>query len=71
MQTKEEKTWFFLLCDHQSKINKLIFLIFYILPTASQATHQACHKQKGSPQGALYIMQQVPKITERLPRSDL
>ncbi|TBU70673.1 hypothetical protein EG355_08310 [Serratia marcescens] len=26
--TKEEKTWFFLLCGHQSKINKLIFLVF-------------------------------------------
>ncbi|AYZ30204.1 hypothetical protein EGY12_03450 [Serratia sp. FDAARGOS_506] len=37
-QTKEEKTWFFLLGGHQPKINKLIFLIFYILPTASQAT---------------------------------
>jgi len=26
--TKEEKTWFFLLCGYQSKINKLIFLVF-------------------------------------------
>ncbi|RZA57472.1 hypothetical protein EVY46_04825 [Serratia marcescens] len=27
MLTKEEKTWFFLLCGYQSKINKLIFLV--------------------------------------------
>jgi hypothetical protein len=28
--TKQEKAWFFLLCDDQLKINKLIFLIFYL-----------------------------------------
>jgi len=26
--TKKEKTWFFLLCGYQPKINKLIFLVF-------------------------------------------
>ncbi|PXZ96396.1 hypothetical protein DMW62_16035 [Serratia marcescens] len=26
--TKKEKAWFFLLCGYQSKINKLIFLVF-------------------------------------------
>jgi hypothetical protein len=26
--TKKEKTWFFLLCGDQSKINKLIFQVF-------------------------------------------
>jgi hypothetical protein len=26
--TKKEKAWFFLLCDYQPKINKLIFLVF-------------------------------------------
>ncbi len=25
--TKKEKTWFFLLCGYQPKINKLIFLV--------------------------------------------
>jgi hypothetical protein len=28
--TKQEKAWFFLLCGDQPKINKLIFLIFFI-----------------------------------------
>jgi len=35
--TKEEKTWFFLLCGHQPKINKLIFLVFYPLLSANPA----------------------------------
>ncbi|AYZ32422.1 hypothetical protein EGY12_15490 [Serratia sp. FDAARGOS_506] len=35
---KEEKTWFFLLCCYQPKINKLIFLIFYKLPSVGLAT---------------------------------
>ncbi|MCC7583883.1 hypothetical protein FUU19_10165 [Serratia sp. Lou2A] len=35
--TKEEKTWFFLLCGHQPKINKLIFLVFYPLLFANPA----------------------------------
>ncbi|EGT4252806.1 hypothetical protein D8W73_01735 [Citrobacter amalonaticus] len=26
--TKKEKTWFFLLCGYQPKINQLIFLVF-------------------------------------------
>jgi len=26
--TKKEKTWFFLLCGYQPKINELIFLVF-------------------------------------------
>ena len=26
--TKKDKTWFFLLCDYQPKINQLIFLVF-------------------------------------------
>jgi len=26
--TEKEKAWFFLLCNYQPKINKLIFLIF-------------------------------------------
>ncbi|TFZ52204.1 hypothetical protein E5C26_08590 [Serratia proteamaculans] len=28
--TKQEKAWFFLLCGDQPKINKLIFLVFYL-----------------------------------------
>jgi hypothetical protein len=31
--TKQEKTWFFLLCGDQPKINKLIFPIFYLSPS--------------------------------------
>jgi iron complex transport system ATP-binding protein len=34
--TKKEKTWFFLLCDDQPKINKLIFLFFYLVLLVSQ-----------------------------------
>jgi len=33
--TKKEKTWFFLLCGKQLKINELIFLIFYWVAYAS------------------------------------
>jgi len=29
--TKKEKAWFFLLCGHQPKINKLIFLVIYLV----------------------------------------
>ncbi|CAI0934232.1 Uncharacterised protein [Serratia quinivorans] len=28
--TKQKKAWFFLLCGDQPKINKLIFLVFYL-----------------------------------------
>ncbi|TQI99462.1 hypothetical protein FHU10_1450 [Serratia fonticola] len=29
--TKREKAWFFPLCDDQPKINKLIFLIYFLM----------------------------------------
>jgi len=35
--TKEEKTWFFLLCSHQPKINKLIFPVCHPLLFANPA----------------------------------
>jgi len=35
--TKEEKTWFFLLCSYQPKINKLIFPVCYPLLSANRA----------------------------------
>ncbi|CAI1684511.1 Uncharacterised protein [Serratia entomophila] len=35
--TKEEKAWFFPLCGYQPKINKLIFLVFYLVLSANSA----------------------------------
>ncbi len=31
LQTKQDKTWFFLLCGQLPKINELIFLVFYLV----------------------------------------
>jgi len=40
--TKKEKTWFFLLCSKQPKINELIFLIVIGLPMSFQSQNKVC-----------------------------
>ncbi|PHY64702.1 hypothetical protein CS368_10440 [Serratia marcescens] len=45
--TKGEKAWFFPLCGYQPKINKLIFLVFYSLLSATRHGDEVCHQCQG------------------------
>jgi hypothetical protein len=50
--TKREKTWFFPLCGYQPKINKLIFLVYFLVILAEQVRPGVCHQSQRLPMGA-------------------
>ncbi|HBW8915357.1 TPA: hypothetical protein MFN38_001112 [Klebsiella pneumoniae] len=44
MLTSKEKAWFFLTGGYQPKINKLIFLVIFLVQSASTMMHEVCHE---------------------------